>query len=427
MKKLVLLSLLAGSMLASCATEAKVAVKPATDPLAGVFEDTDAHDELFADAGALFGGPKRDFTPIGDPIKIGIQSKIHNDGVKDLIDIRFVAAIDVGESTIGAATAKWHRNIYEAGGTETKKTKTEYEVEKSYTSVTNGSGSVLNISDVGADYDAFVVFTVGNIPLESASQYFINAYLEFDADGAEEGVAIYSKVLATTVNQLTQFTFSKDQTGYFGIKKTSSGFTTIVDEKGDNHAVANLGAFGSDERFLFVEVSSHFFQTYGRMQLDRGTQYYYQPGDSRWLAPDARITVTSSKFYLNSSNRVYSDTIASPTILTETFYIADSIGWFDNAKIAVYYHDGSSFKFSGVMTAVEGHPEYRSITIDFKLSEILIFCRINKDADIGWGSGVCWNQTGDLSYDCTGTLITINGWTNGPDGKSGASWGVYPY
>ena len=52
MKKLVIFSLLAGSLLASCAAQAKVEVKPGEALFAQVKEDTELHEELF-------GSPKR--------------------------------------------------------------------------------------------------------------------------------------------------------------------------------------------------------------------------------------------------------------------------------------------------------------------------------------------------------------------------------
>ena len=402
MKKLVLLALLAGSMLASCATAAKVAVKPAADPLAGILEDTEAHDELFGKTS--IGGPKRagDSTIIeNSDIKLGIQ--YYEDGTD--MAIRFVAAVNV---ELDGLKAVWHRHIYNDSGTEIRTTNTEHEVATVYTAL-NGGGETKELDISSYDgYNYFMVYAIRGIPLASASSYYINAFLEVGVDANGDDVfdttPDYSRVLATTVDQTTRFTFDKAKfkAGYFGIKKTDDGFVTVSHDAdcGLNHTEFEETpvVLEKDEGFAVINSQANAFHVlgYGNFKADKSKNCFVADG------PFAKALVhTSCKFYVYDSSG--NEEIAPVLEVTKELNLKPNDNWKkDDAHFAVYavYASGTPF---WVDLAKDGETGYYKATVSyFDPTRPMIFVRLKPSSADGYNSdngglnwGNKWNQTED--------------------------------
>ena len=259
MKRKCLLTLLPALMvLASCNNAPKV--EPKTE-LGDIVEDTLAHDEIFGDskfAGNL--GVRKAYdgdvevpedTGVSYPA-LGIQSKKGNgvDGIADTeddtISIRFVAAIQVGDvngdtvvndADLAATEVHWCRTIFKNDGTVSKAA-TIKQSTKAYTSLAAPNDvendgiddNILTIEEFngaksGRAYTHFVVYTLLDLPL-TYGNYFIT--IEFDVNDED-----YSEVLATTIDQTTQFVYDPVindhplNNHYFAVKKSASGFDVI--------------------------------------------------------------------------------------------------------------------------------------------------------------------------------------------------------
>ena len=365
MKKFVLFALLAGSMLASCASQAKVAVNQEKDLLAGITEDTFAHEDLFSTV--AFNGPKKvDGMLDGTPI-IGIQHKLYTNALdQDVMAIRFVAAINAPD--LAGTTATWTRHIYDGSGNETKDETTSFTVTKAYTTLNAGEGAALNIASF-AGYTNFVVYTIGNIPTSGVNNYYITASLALG--GAASGE---SKVLATTIDQSTQFTFANTDTGYFGVKMSAeTGAFTSFDcaaAPGDgNLAKIEAGSFAKDDSFLIVNRGASF-KVYGYSALvsGAGNACFGQRGSSQLMS--AKV-VSDYHFYLTNSFGIWPS--AQSASITMTLYLEPGGYWnYDGARFAVYTSAEEWYSMSEI-----GSSGIFSATVTFNPKSWLIFARMN--------------------------------------------------
>lgn len=448
MKKTILLALLAGSMLASCATAAKVDVNNAkADPLAGIIEDTDAHEELFENLTAF--GPKRaSGSGIVDASEfpIGIQHFEETVAGVDYVSIRFVAAIDT-DSNYATTKAYWHRHIYNASGTEVKTVDgeahdiTTHEVTKGYTQLNSAGGNLA----LPGGFDHFVVYTIRNIPVSgvsSAADYYILASLELDYDG--DGTADdETKVLATTADQKTRFTFAADlldSATCFGVKKTAGGFTTVA-ANSENYPNATSGNFAQftglvlndAEGFLVARYTGTSFHVYGQQSINwsGGNALFAADGTSNFTSPIYDRTTVKYSISANEGTvgRAYIEVSSIRTTLYLTW--TSSYNWWNGSgdwsalytsinKVDTWYPSTSVIKVE------ENTTHYVFANVDI-CPTMFIFCRMGKVDS----SSLDWSNVNNQTYDCSimsnvgSDLFTIN---NQPEayGKLSGAWGTYP-
>lgn len=421
MKKLLLAVLPALLVLSACS-----APQP-KEKAAPVFqEDTLAHEEVFGNGGLNKGILKSIVVPDASQPTLGIQTQ-ENGGN---ISIRFVAAISTGSRPITDITAKWTRAMFNANGTPLRE-EAEFESLVAYTSLNDGS-SVLGIDDfAGGVYDYFIVYSMLNIPKSDYAKCYLNAYVEVGG--------IKSKVLATTVDQTTRFTFSDDDLGCFGVKKASNVFTTFESAPEENLA-QYWAAFGPvslnvGDSFLLAfrekgqTHASDKFEVYGFDRLREGDNVYEghpngfyeftQAGSSQFSVCDEKAAVKRFYFYLeNDTNHIepkyaFTKTVElNPGVWNST----GSPDYYVNIVNTGFGHDG------WVKMSLE-NGNYKCTVTDVPDDGAIIFCRANPEmTSPNWGQ--IWNQTGDLDlWNIGNGVYSISGWENGPNGKSGGSWG----
>lgn len=434
MKKLVLLALLAGSMLASCAAEAKVAVKPAADPLAGFFEDTDAHEEIFGKQTLPFVNlPKSapiDAVGGSAAIKLGVQKATLAGGEHAGKAVRFIAAVNF--TNVSTDTAVWTRTIWHdlnSGDDSGKVFKAEAEKEstKAYLSLNNG-GVEYTISDFNASpaaggntYTHFVVYTIGGISGDSFDKYVINAYLTINDDDEHA-----SDVLSTTVDLSTSFTFPKAklETSYFGVKKTKSGFACF-----DREETAGSGNFARFEEismaegdsFVLVNSAADYFGVYGydKVSLGDGTRHFERDGSSNFASSKF---ATKYDLFLSSgydtTHYIYADlgtlVIESGKVYFEAGAWPDGWGgsWRGGALTYAYFFKdavavGAAFPGTEMATWSDKLNVY---VIDIPATATgVIFSRVNPE-----NKGQAWNQTVDITLS-SNNYFALDG---GKDGSN---------
>lgn len=204
-RKLVLSIVPALLLLSSC--QAPSINHQNNDELDGIIEDTLAHEEIFGKTEFNYQPNiyKEDESTTVTIPTVGIQTKIDKgeDDEEDKISIRFVAAIDANDG-LDNISAVWTRIMYKADGSVYKESATK-ESTKAYTGLASSSDDddVLTIDEFNEEhstsYTHFVVYTMLNIPLTTYCNYFLDACVTVDD--------VTSKVVATTVDQKTQYSF----------------------------------------------------------------------------------------------------------------------------------------------------------------------------------------------------------------------------
>ena len=334
--------------LSSCGNPAKVGneIKTNTNiPNNAFLEDTTLHEELFKGTSEL--KVRKNFTPVEvNAPAIGVQTKIDtNDTVgteDDTISIRFVAAVTIN-GDLGSATAIWTRAMFNPNGEAFKATATKA-CTSAYTALATDN-EPYTINDYnnasGGSYTHFVAYTMRNIPLDDYSSFYFTAFLTLN-DGSGEAV---SKVVATTVDQTTQFSFSEESIGYFAIKRTDSGFETITNGDFDNnehyHADFEGMAFTASDSFLIVNRSLNHFAVFGYDAahiVDPLDSEFVQLGSSQFL--DCRYERTYF-IHLNEYNR-----ISVEEAFNKTLYFKPNSNWNDGSSkyVITLKHDNESAK-----------------------------------------------------------------------------------
>ena len=420
MKKTILLALLAGSMLASCATAAKVDVNHGkVDGLAGVFEDTDAHEEIFGNQVLPFAGSPKSapIDPLGGDatIKLGVQKAVFD----SKIAVRFIAAISVPDSNsngtiesseLAAVTATWTRAVYENGGdVVTGKGSDELVSHKAYTSLNNG-GVDYTITQFNTanstSFTHFVVYTIGGIVNDGTfNDCYITAKLTLS--GSASGT---SKTLATTVDLDTKFVFDSTADGYFAVKYDDSEKTFSTIEAEGSPSGTNLADFTSDgiavdtdDDFVIVHFDNEdaspanwTFKVYGYTAMNAGVGHgcFAQEETSEFCSSKCNNTVFN--VFLNSEEKIYL-TVHSATIsMTIYLNISECSDW--TAATAGYWLNAIGSDSNQVwfkMTEVKTN--YYSCSATFKSDQRLIFVRHSPSVASGTWDGL-WNQTVNASF-----------------------------
>ena len=407
MKKIIVLTILSALMvLPSCG--ARPIQNKVEEP--EILEDTLAHEEIFGET-KLELKEERDapaFMSSEEPI-IGIQSQESGSN----IHVRFVAAVKI-DGDLASATAVWTRTMYydDTGDNETAhkvfKTETEKPAAKAYTTLKNGEDE-LTISAFNTahstSFNYFVVYTMLNIPKATYADYVLKAYVTVN-DGGE----LSSKVLATTVDQKTQFSYDldKDKTGYFGVKKSAAGafstFNADANALAGNYARFVNVSISKDDSFVLVNSASDYFDFYGYDKVhavDSSDAVFERNGTSQFAQAKAN---GSHYLYLSSGSGTENYIYRTDASKTKTFYLKPNDNWYqkdgsgNDPRFALYvFNDEVDYKAWYSMTyMVENNG---TLMCDVTYSDInslsLIFCRMNGAQSANeWGNK--YNQTGNL-------------------------------
>ena len=396
MKK-ALLALLPAFMLCSCAGNPLQFVEDAIEDngWANVLEDNELHEEIFNKAPISFGERKNAYT--GD-IGLGVQVASYKKEATDYRAIRFIAAITL-DDVADVSSAVWTRAVWQSGGGVRKASDTKASTS-AYTSLYDGKGDLYGIDDYndanGTSHTHFVVYTLYDIPNTTYDYDYVTAYITVDTK--------VSRVAASTINAATQFVFDKtelDSDHYFGVKKTSSGWTDVVLDTptGTNHAQKANFSLGVDDKFMFVHyVAGTTFLPFGDYNQHSGDPFVDGDGTSNFLVSNY---VQVCNFYLNGSDEIWIDVLT----VTKTFYLLPDSNWTSSsARFALNGHNNSDKDVWVELTdAGEG---YYSGSLTFDPARRLIFCRMNPDGfALDWGKK--WNQTQDMTYTHGKNLCTI--------------------
>ena len=428
MKRKCLLTLLPALLvLVSCNNAPKV--EPKND-LDNIVEDTLAHDEIFGKVGLGRQniGTRKMVTIEKSAPAIGIQAK--EDG--DNISIRFVAAVDFG-STVEAATAKWYRTMFGTDGHVLGgRIEAEKACAKAYTSLADeseldGELTIDEFNNGVTSYTHFVVYTMTGIPKSTYANCYLTAYLSVDVDGAGAGEPVTSKVVATTVDQKTRFSFNTTDLGCFGVKLTGAGcesfykdantksgywatFVNVAMDGGDSFLLAN--------RSIAVDRNDDFFAVYGFDRLREGDHAYEghpngyyeftQLGTSQFsVCPN-----DNSKYYFYVENDT--NHIVPKYSITKTVELVLGSDWKSaHARYAVWISDaGFGTETWNPMTTVTLDERYSYQLTNVPDCATFIFVRLNPgNDDLNWNSGVKWNQSTDCNPLSTGNNVyTTTGW-----------------
>ena len=416
MKKKLLLAVLPALMvLSSCSAGPRVEKNT-------FVEDTLAHEEIFGDSALQQRNqPLRTVSDVDSYVdsekpSIGIQT---NDELADGFAIRFVSAIKIDDDDLGDANISWVRSIFYANH-RVKKSEESIPVENLYTSIASNGGAV-NIEKFNQDnhtsYDYFAVYTIRGINKTNDAKCVINANLVVNG--------VSSKVLSTTVDQVTQFTFNNTDTGYFGVRKTASGFETFYQDANPdgNHARFLNIPIEKDESFIIVNRASDWFEIHGYDKThlaDNGDNNF--GADAMEPFAKAKLSLLSYSLFLSKGddtpNYIYSNRVVQ-------FFLVPNDNWHnDSARFAlnVVVDNGSDQWFS--MNQVGSENLY---VCNVPFSNIdgfgrLIFCRMNPASDTNnWDNK--WNQTNDLTWDKTTNKFTIDG---GSGNQYYGNWSLQP-
>ena len=413
MKKLLLVVLPALMVISGCSAAPKVEKEL-------FVEDTLAHEEIF-------GEPEfqqktqvlRTVSGVDSYLdssipSIGIQT---NDELADGYAIRFVSAVRIEDEDLATANLYWTRSIWKDDH-HSKRDEGNVTVQKLYSSLANG-GSAITIKDFNdehhTNYNYFAVFTLRNVDLVNNAKYFINANLVCNG--------VSSKVLSTTVDQTTKFTFNSNDTGYFGVRKTASGFETFyadADPGSDNASFTNI-PIEKDESFIIVNRASDWYEIHGYDKThlaDNGDNNF--GADSMAPFAKAKLSLLSYSLYLSKGDGTFNWIYSNRAV---QFFLVPNDNWHvDNARFALnIVVDKSNGNQSWYSMSKVGDQNLYVCTVPFSNIDNfgrLIFCRMKpSDSTNNWDNK--WNQTGDLTWDKSTNKFTLSS-----DSWDSGSWSV---
>ena len=419
MKKSLLFLLPALMALSACGTNTHDVETKNNDPFEGVVEDTLAHEEIFGNAEAALKLEQEKKAPVFlstvEPV-IGVQTQIDKDDASKM-HMRFVAAVKI-DGDLASATAVWTRAIFydSTGGGDASKAHKDYKAaapktsNKAYTTLNNG-GAEYSISTFDSTHDSlgynyFVVYTVLNIPITNANYYITSYVTVTDSVGTSR-----SKVLATTVDQKTQFTYDyeRNNTGYFGIKKSTTG--TFSSFTRDNYALnGNKARFvnvslNKDESFILVNSAADYFDVYGYDMTHAAdgedATFTYDNANASLRSKFAVAKATGSHyFYLSNGGETQNYIYRTDATKTKTYWLQPNNGWKQaSAWFALYTSEYvnavNQQKWYGM--SGDGYGNYLcDITYENLDNVLLIFCRMNPaSGELSFNNK--WTQTYDLN------------------------------
>lgn len=427
MKKTFLIALLAGSMLASCATAAKVNVNSNKNIM---LEDTLAHDEVF---GAQSNGFVKPFRLGDDPVEhpdsdssIGVQWT--DDGT--YVSFRFVAAVTFTNENIGPTNAVWTRTVSSPDGSSFPKDTGTFECTKAYTKISNGGGAY-DITDFNAaqepdtSYTHFVVYTLRNIPKATYGDYYVCAYLNLSGEG---GVNQQTKAIAITVNRSETYVHNA-YLGAFFMEGTFNGTPDIIEptsvretEGADNKATFEGLSLHKDDSFVIKEFYGTKLYVKGSARFSGNSDYYFAD-DSGSIKANFDGTYN---LFLNKSDEIH--TTASNVVRPIYVSLKNVSWWGTGAWTAIYAFNNSTSTSRWYKTSESGDYLVSSAAIDPTVYDQLTVVRMNNSAKEKAENALVWedkyyNQTEDLTipHNTVNECVYIN---NSDGETKTASWGA---
>ena len=335
--KLFLLALPLVLSLSSCSNLGKVSDDIELAPQFeenSIIEDTKLHEEIFKSVGGL-NNPRKTYDPIeASAPAIGVQTKTDNKGTvdesDDTISFRFIAAVTIN-GDLADATAVWNRAIYNTDGSALKSA-INFPSQKAYTAVAENNGSY-TIDDYNSDHSTsfthFVAYTMINIPVLTYNDCYFVAYLTLNSGGIETT----SKVVASTIDTRTQFSFSTDDTGCFGVKKSNTSFETFekneFDDNGNYYGDFEGLSLHTGESFVIVRRDVGLFRVCGYDRVhafDSSDNYFIQNGTSQF----AQSKADKSYFIMLNSSSPY--LIKVYEAFAKTIYLRPNDSWDDGSS-----------------------------------------------------------------------------------------------
>ena len=292
MKKRVLLALLpAAMMLTACAG----AGQKANDKNLLFKEDTLAHEELFEQKG--FGRIHKLSHLDSSLPAIGVQKsdvkEITVSGTPtNVVSIRFVAAVNLDSEHLADAHPVWTRVLYEEDGDGVLKGVDTLESTKAYTKINDGGSGTL--PSAFGEYNYFVTYTMTNIPVAYNSCYF-NVSLSLGG--------VSSRVLATTVDLSSHFSFKADSENFF-LTGTVKGVANDVAQDSPtrdstNNAASFTADFDAGDSFKVVQKTNTIFKIWNGTNLQDEGSGFAKAGDI------SVSTATRYCVFLNKTDQIY--------------------------------------------------------------------------------------------------------------------------
>ena len=382
MKKKLVYSLLAiSTLLTGCNTKVDRKTNKNQNNEPKFIEETEANDSLFDNVKML-----DNFEATSDDVPaIGIQSTPVSEGK---ISIRFIGAIkvvdmdddnDVDNDDLKLTTAVWHRGMYAYEDGSAIKSASDKESQFAYTYFNDG-GAPRTIEEYntahGTQYTHFVTYVLKDIPVSSYGTAYLNVNLTVND-------TVNSKYAVTTVDRSTQFTYENDKTGYFGIKKTATGYETF-----DALTLINNSIYSSrletnfvyGESFVVVNKGNDTFKVYDFDSIETDDAECTKDGTTNFVKPpmnsffytlmkkhsDSADTINNitSTGYVKSGDTVYygiyPQTVVSDSALITSLnaLTSDDIGingWY-------YYKNPNSNENKGYYTKIKAAPKYSGQT-----------------------------------------------------------------
>ena len=200
--------------------------------------------------------------------KIGYQyisTDSDNDGVKDLMSIRYTAAIN----SLDVDSAIWTRAMYDANGNVySPLAEAEKETTVAYTGLSH-NGQIKYATEVEDDlgnrpYNYFVVYTLLDIPLNGYSKYYLDASLTL-TKGED---SITSSVGAVEIDISDSFSYERGTLSELFFSTKSDGTLSVTGENNNDVSEIVIPAYynNGDGRYQVSEVEAGAFQGFGELQ-----------------------------------------------------------------------------------------------------------------------------------------------------------------
>ena len=353
-------------------------------------EDTLAHEEVFgiAQEAHKLGAIKHNAAADLVKPKIGVQYMIsdENHDANTTISIRYVAAIASLD-----VTPVWTRYVAKQNDTAAK-ARAQVESTVAYTAI-NNNGETTIASDLGGDYNYFVVYTLKGIPYNEFQWSYIAAYLTLtDA----ENNTVDSEVVAVNVKQDHYFKFAVDaHDGYF-LEGTINGVANQqpdLDPDSGNHAKKENLVLKANDTFGVFFWDETQFRFLGK--ADKTYENFYSTNESTLASNYAKVLIDGTYNLFVNNEDSYGLNAAS---ISKDIYVDVSIWNYDGARFAVYAGDDLSGWTWQDMVKVVGETNIYKCHLDVSPGKNFIFCRMNgSTTDNKWDNR--WAQTGNIDFE----------------------------
>ncbi len=332
---------------------------------------------------------------------LGFQTMTYTRDAVEYYAIRFTAAL-----TAEPTSAVWTRNVYQVSSGAKATATADKPSSVFYTALYDGTGNRYTPEEVGTGYNCFAVYTMYDIPVAEADDYYIEAYLTVDTKTTKVGVA----------SKRNHFSYPLGTTGYF-LAVNGNGTTSSRIYKGNeklSEPSNNNGEIWADlkvdETFILVNVYEDHLVTYNHeTKMDNKTDFTSVSGSDM-------SKVVNSDYYFFYLSRAGDNTMYVNHAYA--YYLEPGIWAADNAWFALYcFNDNNKTNGWMYMFSDQDHNGLYVAYIDKNKSYAGasgIFCRMKPERnDLSWDSR--WNQTGNLTL-VSGQKFVINAWDSQTEG-----------